>query len=621
MRRLLIASCLVLSCLTVSAAPRKSPAKKPPTSKPVAAPTPPAPPPEPIAPPDLETTAEKTAFARTGRYDEAERLCRDFEIAYPGRVACRDFGRTPEGRTMKCLVASDDGALDPKTARERGRTVVLAQGGIHAGEIDGKDAGFMALHEALDVKGGTLAKVTFVFVPVFNIDGHERFGANNRPNQVGPEEMGWRTTAQNYNLNRDFTKLDAPETRALVALLDAWDPEIFLDLHVTDGAEFQHDVAVMVEPAEVGPTPLRAPARALRAEVLQRLTSAGHLPLPYYPSFRDGDDPTSGVVASAFGPRFAHGYWGWRERLGLLVETHSWKPYGTRVHATKVVLESVLDAAARDGASWRAAAQAADAEAAALPGHDVPLAFEPNKSSEPTDFLGVEYERVPSAISGALVTRYHSSMPQTWTIPLFSELVPSASAHVPLGGYVVPAAFADEIAPLLDLHGVAYSRLPVAAKISGESWRATEVTFATAPFENRFAPTAKGAWAKDTRDESSGSLFVPTAQPRARLVTMLFDPAGPDSFLQWGFFNACFERKEYMEAYVAEDVAQKMLARDPALAAEFAVKLAKDPAFAKDPAARLDFFYKRHPAWDDRLNLYPVLRTETVLASPPAAAR
>ena len=99
---------------------------------------------------------------------------------------------------MLALVVSSDGALTPPRRASKARPVVLMQGGIHAGEIDGKDAGFLAA--ARDARGqgrcrGVLNRVTLVFVPVFNVDGHERFGRWNRPNQTGPEEMGWRVTS------------------------------------------------------------------------------------------------------------------------------------------------------------------------------------------------------------------------------------------------------------------------------------------------------------------------------------------------------------------------------------------------------------------------------------------
>ena len=202
----------------------------------------------------LETVAERSGFRITGRYEEVERLCRAYASTWPDAVRCTEFGRTPEGRPMLALIVSRSGALTPEDARERNMPVLLIQGGIHAGEIDGKDAGFLATRELLQGKASPDALQSFVlvFVPVFNVDGHERFGRWNRPNQSGPEEMGWRTTAQNLNLNRDYAKADAPEMQAMLRLLDAWDPVLYVDLHVTDGAQFQPDVANLVEPVRAG---------------------------------------------------------------------------------------------------------------------------------------------------------------------------------------------------------------------------------------------------------------------------------------------------------------------------------------------------------------------------------
>src|SRR6185312_8268012 len=243
----------------------------------------------------LSTTAERSGFRVTGRYDEVERLCAQFAKAYPGVVRSTEFGRTPEGRPMLALVISRSGALTPQDARERNIPVMLAQGGIHAGEIDGKDAGFLAIREMLQGKlaKGALESFVLVFVPVFNVDGHERFGRWNRPNQVGPEEMGWRTTAQGFNLNRDYTKADAPEMQAMLRLLEAWDPVLYVDLHVTDGAQFQHDVSNTLEPTRAGDPAMQPGGRALVGELNDTLTRMGSLPLDFYPSFVQDDDPAS----------------------------------------------------------------------------------------------------------------------------------------------------------------------------------------------------------------------------------------------------------------------------------------------------------------------------------------
>src|ERR1700722_11932884 len=216
----------------------------------------------------LATVAELSSYTRTGRYDEVERLCAAYAAQWPEAVRCFEFGRTPEGRPMMALVASRAPGLTPADAAAHDLPVVLIQGGIHAGEIDGKDAGFLALREILDnkISPGVLERIALVFVPVFNVDGHERFGRWNRPNQVGPEEMGWRVTAQNLNLNRDYTKADAPEMVAMLRLLNDWDPILYVDMHVTDGANFQHDVSNTIDPLYSGHRMMIAAARSLVTE-------------------------------------------------------------------------------------------------------------------------------------------------------------------------------------------------------------------------------------------------------------------------------------------------------------------------------------------------------------------
>ncbi len=296
------------------------------------------------AQPELSTLAERSGFQKTGRYDEVIALCEAFQSAHPKAVRCLDFGTTPEGLPLKALVASRHGALSPDQARAQNLPVVLIQGGIHAGEIDGKDAGFLALRELLDgeAEPEALDKLVLVFVPVFNVDGHERFGAWNRPNQRGPEQKGWRTTAQNLNLNRDYVKADAPEMQAMLALVEAWDPLLTVDLHVTDGAQFQHDVAIQVEPVYSGDAALQPIGRALRDQVIARLEAQGALPLPFYPNFVSYDDPASGFADGVAPPRFSTGYFPLRNRFAMLVETHSWRSYPERVRTTHNTVLALL---------------------------------------------------------------------------------------------------------------------------------------------------------------------------------------------------------------------------------------------------------------------------------------
>ena len=559
----------------------------------------------------LTTVSERSGFVETGRYEEVVALCDAFARLYPKAVRCTTFGTTPEGRPMKALVASTSGALTSEQAQRRGLPVVLIQGGIHAGEIDGKDAGFLALREVLEGRAanGALDKLVWVFVPVFNVDGHERFGAWNRPNQRGPKEMGWRTTAQNYNLNRDYLKADTPEMQAMLQLVQRWDPLVTVDLHATNGAQFEHDISIQVEPVHAGDAGLRTAGLALRTGVIDDLAKQGSLPLPYYPSFVVQDDPTSGFEDGVPPPRFSHGYFLLRNRIAMLVETHSWKEYPVRVRITRNTVVSVLEHVARDGASWLTTAKQADIAAARLGGRQEPLTYVAAPDARTVDFRGYAYTRTTSDVSGALMTRYDETTPQVWKVPLKDDIRPGIVVEAPGAGYLVPAAEASWVAAVLKTHGVEYRLLGKAWQGDAQVFRATKSSFGSASVETHQRLTVEGDWTRESRATPAGALFVPIAQPRARLVMALLEPKAPDSLLAWGRFNNAFERKEYMEDYVAEAVAREML-RDPAVKAAFERRLREDTAFAQSPAARLEFFYRRHPSWDERYQLYPVLRVD-----------
>jgi hypothetical protein len=580
----------------------------------------------------LMTIAELSNYKETGRLEEVERLSAEFAHAWPDAVRSFEFGRSAEGRVMRALLISRSGALTPADLRAKAIPLLMIQGGIHPGESDGKDAGFAALRELLGNSSAIalLERIAVLFVPAFNTDGHERVGRWNRPNQNGPVETGWRTTAQNINLNRDYMKADTPEMRAMLRLIDTWDPLVCADLHVTDGADFEPDISLQVEPLNQGDPTLRASGRQMRDALIARLTQVGFQALDFYPDLASTDDPASGFALTVYSPRFSTGYFPQRNRFTVLVETHSWKDYAHRVRVMRNTITSLAELIGAHGRDWLELAHQADQAAMKLGGTEIPLDFasswrEPAQAggaipdrdasqARVIEFRGYAYTRAPSPISGGLVTTYDPKTPQIWRVPLRDQVNVAISATVPLGGYVVPAAFAADIAPRLDAHGIAFSRLRGAGdEIKAKAFRATEVAFSAAPFEGRMRAHLTGAWHAEMYRPQDGALFVPMAQPLARLLVALFEPRAPDSFAAWGLFNACFEQKEHMEPYVAEQIARDMIDQDPRLAAEFWSRCEHDAKFAANPVARLEFFLRRHASWDARYNLYPVLRMESIV--------
>src|SRR6202521_946474 len=317
----------------------------------------------------LTTVAEESGFKKTGRTDEVTRLCAAFAAAWPRAVHSLEVGRSAEGRRMRALIAC---RADPRKV-----PVLMLQGGIHPGESDGKDAGFIALRELLGetAAAGVLERIAILFVPAFNVDGHERFGRWNRPNQNGPEETGWRTTAQNLNLNRDYTKADAPEMRALLGLIRTWDPLVCADLHVTDGADFQPDISLQAEPINQGDAHLHPLGRELRDALISRLARLGSMPLPFYPDLARTDDPASGFLLTVYSPRFSTGYFPQRNRFTVLVETHSWKDYAHRVRVMHNTITGLAELIGAHGRNWLELAHQADQAAMKLGGAEMPLDF------------------------------------------------------------------------------------------------------------------------------------------------------------------------------------------------------------------------------------------------------
>ena len=572
------------------------------------------------------TLAENTHFRQTGRLDEVEALSAAFAARWPEAVHSFVYGQSAEGRPMRALLATRTGARTPQDLQRQGVPLLMWQGGIHPGESDGKDAGFISLRELLSEKAPHLLdRIAVLFVPAFNTDGHERVGRWNRPNQNGPEITGWRTTSQNVNLNRDYTKALTPEMHAMLRLIDEWDPLICADLHVTDGADFEPDISLQVEPINQGAPSLRASGVAMRDQLIDKLAAQGSLPLPFYPDFATTDDPSSGFVLTVYSPRFSTGYFPQRNRFTVLVETHSWKPYEHRVRLTRNTIVGLAELTAAHGKAWLRLAQQADVEASRLGGSEVVLDYasgwrEPSKAgasgkalddagARRIDFRGYAYTRKPSDISGALVTVYDPKTPQIWNVPYRDRVQPSLTVIAPAGGYVVPPGHVAWVQAKLALHGIDSRVIEHSiASAQVQAFRAERVEFSGAPFEGCQRATFVGQWRDESQPIAAGSLLVPVEQRLARLILALLEPQAPDSLAAWGLFNACFEQKEQMERYVAEQAAREMLAGDPALREEFERAVARDQKFAADPSARLDFFLRRHSSWDARYNLYPIMR-------------
>ena len=553
------------------------------------------------------TPYEASGGRRTPRYDETISWLQNLAAASP-LLEYATFGTSPEGRPLPLVVADLRGRFTAAQLADRGEEhlVVLVQACIHAGESCGKDAGMLLLRDlAADpaLAERLLERVTLVFIPIFNVDGHERFSAWGRINQNGPEEMGWRVNAANLNLNRDYLKADTVEMRAWLAMWRAWLPDFFIDVHSTDGADYQCALTYGLEThgnLEAGLT-----AWTLRYEDdLKGALAAQGWPIFPYVMLKDWADPTSGLVTSAATPRFSQGYVALQNRPGLLVEAHMLKDYATRVEVVGRLLRHSLGWLSGEAKSLRSAVAAADAFTAGPQFRAAPLAldFALTDSVRTVDFLGVGASEQVGAVTGGRWFRFDGG-PQVLPMSLQDQLAPSVRARLP-EAYLLPPAWGEAI-ERLEAHGVVSFRLSEPVTLSVRSWRLLDPKWQERPNEGHHPVKYSVEEFGETRTFPAGTVVVDLAQRTARVAAHLLDPQGPDALSRWGFFDAAFERVEYVESYVIEEMIPRLLAENPGWAAELEARKAASPEFAADPWAIRLWFYARTPWWDGRAGVHP----------------
>jgi murein tripeptide amidase MpaA len=547
------------------------------------------------------TPAEKTLLKTTPRYDETVAYLRKLVAAAP-QLRMVSLGKSGEGRDIWMVIASKERAFTAEALRRGGKPTLFAQAGIHAGEIDGKDAGLMLLRD-MTVRGTKkelLDGANFLFVPIYSADAHERFTAFTRINQRGPEEGGWRTTPRNLNLNRDYVKADAPETRAMIRALREWQPDLYVDLHVTDGADYQYDVTYGWN-LRAGWSPAIATwlDDTFRAPVDQGLEQAGHIPGPLTFS----DDPlATGITHGQSDPRLSTGYGDVRQIPTILVENHSLKPYDQRVLGMYVFLEHSLRVLARDAAGLR---RAIAGDRARRP-DPVPFSWRvPAEQNDTIEYRGIESRRSLSPISGDVRIEWLGK-PASARVPYRTQVEVATSAPRPKA-YWIPAPWDDVIA-LLDLHGIQYERLTAPREVEVTMDRLADPKWVTPQFEGHVRVTATATPERRRETYPAGSVRVPTDQPLGTLAVIMLEQSSPDSLFQWGFFHSILSPTEYVEGYIMEPMAERMLAEDPKLAEEFRKKLETDPEFRGNSRTRLWWLYQKTPFYDERARLYPVGR-------------
>ncbi|MHC1706745.1 MAG: M14 family metallopeptidase [Bacteroidales bacterium] len=554
----------------------------------------------------FETYYEKSGFKETPRYDKTIRYCKQLAQASPW-VHYTRFGISPQGRELPLLVVDKNGNFDPASVKNSRNAVVMIQACIHAGEPDGKDAGLMLIRDIVIQKKyqELLDNVTLLFIPIFNVDGHERFGGHNRINQNGPSEMGWRTNAQNLNLNRDYLKAEAAEMKNWIALFLEWLPDFFIDCHVTDGADYQYALTYSLENTGSMEKDLTDWQNQNFLRPVEAKMKESGFPIIHYVAFRNWHDPRSGMASWASPPMFSQGYTAMLNRPGLLIETHMLKDYQTRVTATYEMLRHSIDVVNKESRKLTGLIREADVYTGdKLRLQPFPVSYENSKNdSVMIDFLGIDYTVEKSDLTGGNWFKY-GDVRKTFKVPFFNKVVPNIKVQLP-EAYLVPPEWTEVIAKI-NLHGIHTSLLQKEIKLKVGSYKFHDLKYRQNSFEGRQTVTFKCDTIWEERTFPQGTVIVDMNQPKAKIIAYLLEPEAASSLASWGYFNTVFEQKEYAESYVMEVMARDMLKNDAALQKEFTEKMEKEPQFAGNPQEILNWFYRRSVYWDKRINVYPV---------------
>lgn len=514
-----------------------------------------------------------------------------------------NIGTTDIGKPLQLIVLSKDKIFDPANIKKKNKRIILINNGIHPGEPEGIDASMMLVRDLL--KKNALPKdVVVCLIAVYNIGGCLNRG-NSRINQNGPKAYGFRGNYRNLDLNRDFIKADSKNALAFMQILNTWKPDVFLDNHVSDGADYQY-VMTLIETQHNKQNPIIADytSKTLTPELFLRMKKSGFEMTPYVES--EGATPDSGIVAFLETPRYSSGFTAQRNIISYITETHMLKTFEPRVISTYDFMQHLINIVQQDASFIGKIKLQADEQTKTQ--KTFALNWELDKSSFDTiAFKGFTAGYKPSEVSGLPRLYYDRSKPFTKKIRYYNTYKATVFADKPIA-YIIPQAW-GKVIDLMERNGVKTHRLKSDTTLIVQTYAIADYKTPTRPFEGHYLHNNVKVSVKEASIKFfQGDVVVYVDQPLNHYIVETLEPQGVDSFFAWNFFDSILGQKEYFSDYVFEDVAADMLKKNPELKQKLEAEKAKNPDLAKSAAAQLNFVYKNSPYFEPTYLLYPVSR-------------
>ncbi len=555
------------------------------------------------------TKFEQTQGRTTVTYQEGMAYLQKLAQAYP-EIELLTYGTTDSGLPLHLAIFSANQNFNSAALHAQGKTVLMVNNAIHPGEPDGVDATLMLLRDLVQQPNlKKLAENTvLITIPFYNVGGALNRSAYSRANQNGPESYGFRGNARNLDLNRDFIKADSKNVLAFMEIFQQWQPEVFLDNHVSNGADYQYVMTYLAtQPDKLGGVMGSYLRDSFIPALNQAMTKKNQPMTPYVNVF--GRTPAPEGFAQFYdSPRYTSGYTTLFHTLGFISETHMLKPFAERVKATYHLMQSMLEILAKEGAAIKQLKQTQ--AQATIRQKTFALDWEVRRDTTTTiAFKGYEAATVPSKVTTGQRLKYDPNKPFTAEIPFYAFYKPTVIVEKP-EAYLIPQAW-HRVIDLLQHNGITLKRLTQDQSIEVTIYYISDYKTRNQPYEGHYLHYQTAVEKRtQTINFRKGDYIAFTNQIGNRYLVETLEPQGVDSFFNWNFFDGILQQKEGYSNYVFEEIAEDLLKKDKVLNELFKKKLSEDAEFAKNPAQQLYFIYQNSSYYEKEHNRYPIFRLE-----------
>lgn len=554
----------------------------------------------------FQTVFEKSNGTKTATYNQAIDYYKQLASVYP-EISMHEMGMTDSGKKLHLVVFSTDKAFSFKNFDSKSKNTILINNGIHPGEPDGIDASMMLLRDI--VQSEKLKKkykdLIICVIPVYNIGGSLNRNSHSRVNQNGPESYGFRGNARNFDLNRDFIKTDTKNAKAFAEIFHWVDPDIFIDNHVSNGADYQYALThLFTQHNKLGGQLGVFLNKKMKPDMVSDLDKKGWIITPYVNVFNRV--PDSGFSQFFDSPRYSTGYTTLFNTLGFMVETHMLKPYKQRVEGTYELMITALDFLKKNGKTISRLRKENDQEFQSLKTYPIQWEIDSSKTST-LQFKGFEGEFIKSDVTGLKRLKYNRSKPFVKPVTYYNYYKPKKEVKVP-EAYIIPQGL-YKVIERLENNKIKMIPLMKDSLIEVEISHIKDYQTRKSAYEGHYVHyNTRISKNKKKIAFKKGDILIPVKQSGIRYLVETLEPEAPDSFFNWNFFDTILQRKEGFSPYVFEDLAVQILNEDANLKSAFEQKKDKDVNFKNSWYDQLNFIYKNSKYQEKAHMQYPVFR-------------